>query len=149
MDELPGGYWGPNRQLHRAFELAALNGRDEEDLAAAIGSVPTLVTEVLSRCVRRIGEISPVHPRSRGNCSSPIGITCCFDCARRPSVTGYGRTCSVRGRIAVSMRPSTSRSRTCRSNNRGFRAPLHTITLTASEDDGLADRRHLPAAQRR
>jgi hypothetical protein len=63
VDELPGGYWDPNGQLHRAFELAALNGRDEEHLADAAGTQPpTLVTEVLSRRVRRIGDISPVSP---------------------------------------------------------------------------------------
>jgi hypothetical protein len=63
VGELPGGYWDTNGQLHRAFELAALNGRDEEHLAAATGQQPaTLVTELLSRCVRRIGDISPVSP---------------------------------------------------------------------------------------
>jgi hypothetical protein len=62
VDELPGGYWDPNGQLHRAFELAALNGRDEEHLAAAGAPPATLVTELLSRRVRRIGDISPVPP---------------------------------------------------------------------------------------
>ena len=63
MGELPGGYWDTNGQLHREFELAALNGRDEEELAAATAAQSaTVVTEVLSRCVRRIGDISPVSP---------------------------------------------------------------------------------------
>ncbi len=63
MGELPGGYWDTDGQLHREFELAALNGRDEEELAAATAAQSaTVVTEVLSRCVRRIGDISPVSP---------------------------------------------------------------------------------------
>jgi len=63
VDELPGGYWDASGQLHRAFDLAALNGRDEERLAATIETTSAgLVTEVLSRCVRRIGDITPVAP---------------------------------------------------------------------------------------
>ncbi|HEY2669690.1 MAG TPA: hypothetical protein VGJ07_04865, partial [Rugosimonospora sp.] len=47
--------------LHREFELAALTGREEELLAqAGRPQTATLVTEVLSRCVRRLGGISPV-----------------------------------------------------------------------------------------
>ncbi|MEV0293898.1 DUF6760 family protein [Nocardia sp. NPDC050710] len=61
MDELPGGYWDSDGRLHRGFELVPLTGRDEESLAGAIGARPaTFVTEVLSRCVGRIGAISPV-----------------------------------------------------------------------------------------
>ena len=47
--------------VHREFELSALTGREEELLAQAGHAQPaTLVTEVLSRCVLRLGGISPV-----------------------------------------------------------------------------------------
>ncbi|MFJ4245040.1 hypothetical protein ACIP17_31075 [Streptomyces iakyrus] len=60
---LPGGYWGVDGRLHREFELAALTGRDEELMARADGGASAaLVTEVLSRCVQRLGGISPVTP---------------------------------------------------------------------------------------
>jgi hypothetical protein len=63
MGVLPGGYWDATGRLHREFELAVLTGREEELLASARRpQTATLVTEVLSRCVRRIGEISPVPP---------------------------------------------------------------------------------------
>jgi hypothetical protein len=61
MGVLPGGYWDAAGRLHREFELATLTGREEELLAKArSGQSATLVTEVLSRCVRRLGDISPV-----------------------------------------------------------------------------------------
>lgn len=60
---LPGGYWDDTGRLHREFELAPLTGRDEETLVDSCRAPgAALVTEVLSRCVRRIGEISPVTP---------------------------------------------------------------------------------------
>ncbi|MEU1668406.1 hypothetical protein ABZ547_33470 [Streptomyces sparsogenes] len=60
---LPGGYWDGEGQLHRDFELAPLTGREEELLARGDrAESATLVTEVLSRCVRRLGGISPVPP---------------------------------------------------------------------------------------
>ncbi|GIH14154.1 T4 family baseplate hub assembly chaperone [Rugosimonospora africana] len=60
---LPGGYWDSTGRLHRDFELAALTGREEELLATAgRPQTATLVTEVLSRCVRRLGGIRPVPP---------------------------------------------------------------------------------------
>jgi hypothetical protein len=60
---LPGGYWDGTGQVHREFELSALTGREEELLAQAGQSQrATVVTEVLSRCVRRLGGISPVPP---------------------------------------------------------------------------------------
>lgn len=63
MGVLPGGYWDTTGRLHREFELATLTGREEELLAQARQpQTATLVTEVLSRCVRRLGEISPVPP---------------------------------------------------------------------------------------
>jgi hypothetical protein len=63
MGLLPGGYWDATGRLHREFELAILTGREEELLASTRSpQTATLVTEVLSRCVRRLGEISPVPP---------------------------------------------------------------------------------------
>jgi hypothetical protein len=63
MGVLPGGYWDATGRLHREFELATLTGREEELLASAgAPQTATLVTEVLSRCVSRLGEISPVTP---------------------------------------------------------------------------------------
>ncbi len=60
---LPGGYWDETGQVHREFELSVLTGREEELLARADRSRrAALVTEVLSRCVRRLGGISPVPP---------------------------------------------------------------------------------------
>jgi len=63
MGVLPGGYWDATGRLHREFELSVLTGREEE-LLTQVGrpESATLVTEVLSRCVRRLGEISPVPP---------------------------------------------------------------------------------------
>ncbi|MGW8374953.1 hypothetical protein [Streptomyces sp. ODS28] len=63
MGTLPGGYWDAAGDLHREYDLALLTGREEELLAAA-GARPSaaLVTEVLSRCVRRLGGIAPVPP---------------------------------------------------------------------------------------
>ncbi len=58
---LPGGWFDADGRLHRDFDLAVLTGREEELLAQARHPRPAaLVTEVLSRCVRRIGEVSPV-----------------------------------------------------------------------------------------
>lgn len=58
---LPGGYWDPAGRLHREFELVVLTGREEELLAQACRQeTASLVTTVLSRCVRRLGDISPV-----------------------------------------------------------------------------------------
>lgn len=59
---LPGGYVDPGGRLHREVELAPLCGRDEELLAAnpKKGGSASMVTAILSRCVRRIGEVAPV-----------------------------------------------------------------------------------------
>ena len=58
---LPGGYWDADGVLHREFELAVLTGREEELLAQTRGvESASLVTQVLSRGVRRVGTISPV-----------------------------------------------------------------------------------------
>jgi hypothetical protein len=58
---LPGGYWDSAGVLHREFELAMLTGREEELLAEARrDESASLVSAVLSRSVRRLGDISPV-----------------------------------------------------------------------------------------
>jgi hypothetical protein len=63
---LPGGYVDEEGVVHRRAELAPLSGREEELLAgnrlpnSASPESAALVTTVLSRCVRRIGDIAPV-----------------------------------------------------------------------------------------
>jgi hypothetical protein len=58
---LPGGYWDPDGTLHREFELVELTGREEELLAeSGRRESASLVSVVLSRCVRSIGRVSPV-----------------------------------------------------------------------------------------
>src|SRR5882672_1542210 len=58
---LPGGYWDADGVLHREFELAVLTGREEELLAQTRrAESASVVTQVLSRGVRRIGNVSPV-----------------------------------------------------------------------------------------
>ncbi len=58
---LPGGYWDRAGSLHREFELAVLTGREEELLTQAQRcETASLVTEVLTRCVRRLGTICPL-----------------------------------------------------------------------------------------
>ena len=57
---LPGGFFADD-VLHRDAELTELGGREEELLADASGaSTPRRVTEVLSRCVSRIGSVRPI-----------------------------------------------------------------------------------------
>jgi hypothetical protein len=58
---LPGGYIDNDGLLHQEAEAAPLCGREEEILAEGkTHSSAALVTTLLSRCVRRIGTISPV-----------------------------------------------------------------------------------------
>lgn len=57
---LPGGYRDAQGALHRAVELRPLLGREEELLATREGSGAERVTELLSRCVLRLGDICPV-----------------------------------------------------------------------------------------
>ncbi|MEU6667874.1 hypothetical protein [Streptomyces sp. NPDC046727] len=59
---LPGGYWDDEGRLHRQFELTAMTGREEELLVRRDTDSASLVTEVLSRCLRRLGSIAPVTP---------------------------------------------------------------------------------------
>lgn len=58
---LPGGYVDQAGVVHRDVELAPLSGREEALLAESNGRArPCLATAILSRCVRRIGTVSPV-----------------------------------------------------------------------------------------
>jgi len=58
---LPGGYVDAAGLVHRDGELVPLSGREEELLANSHApSSAALVTSILSRCVRRLGTISPV-----------------------------------------------------------------------------------------
>jgi hypothetical protein len=58
---LPGGLVDDEGTVHDDVDVRGLSGREEELLAAAGGAESaSLVTAVLSRCVRRIGEIRPV-----------------------------------------------------------------------------------------
>ena len=68
---LPGGYIDESGAVHRDVVLATLSGREEELLVSTAfepddrdaGAVSAhLVTEVLSRCVRSIGPVTPVTP---------------------------------------------------------------------------------------
>jgi len=58
---LPGGYVDEAGVLHRQVELTPLSGHEEELLAdrRSPGGA-ALVTVILSRCIRRLGSISPV-----------------------------------------------------------------------------------------
>ena len=65
MDEitclLPGGYVDEAGAVHRSVELNPLSGREEEFLAdSGKPASATHVTAILSRCIRRIGTISPI-----------------------------------------------------------------------------------------
>ena len=58
---LPGGYVDTDCELIREVELAPLNGRGEELIAAQQATAtPALLTVLLSRCVLRLGPVSPV-----------------------------------------------------------------------------------------
>jgi hypothetical protein len=58
---LPGGYQDHDGALHREVELAPLSGCEEECLAdCAPSTSTTFVTMLLTRCVRRLGTMSPM-----------------------------------------------------------------------------------------
>ena len=58
---LPGGYLDATGLQHRAVELVPLSGHEEELIAGRQEpSRAALVTRILSRCVQRIGAISPI-----------------------------------------------------------------------------------------
>jgi hypothetical protein len=59
--QLPGGYVSEDGILHREVELAVLSGREEELLAQRRNrESASLVTALLSRCVKRLGSIEPL-----------------------------------------------------------------------------------------
>ena len=61
IEELPGGYVDQTGIIHRTVELVPLTGREEEHLADHHNHVSaSLVTTLLSRCIQRIGTISPI-----------------------------------------------------------------------------------------
>lgn len=60
---LPVGYVDAQGLLHKQAELAPLTGREEELLAQEDRPAAGLVTELLSRCVKRIGAISDITPQ--------------------------------------------------------------------------------------
>jgi hypothetical protein len=59
---LPGGYLDDSGALHTEAELSPLTGRDEEFLASVAPEVCTasVVTELLARCLKRLGAIRDV-----------------------------------------------------------------------------------------
>ncbi|MCP4428743.1 MAG: hypothetical protein GY803_30020 [Chloroflexi bacterium] len=58
---LPGGYVDETGAVHRQAELTPLSGQEEAFLTGNQGQIRArLVTAVLSRCLRRLGTISPV-----------------------------------------------------------------------------------------
>ncbi|OPY74868.1 MAG: T4 bacteriophage base plate protein [Syntrophorhabdus sp. PtaU1.Bin153] len=60
--QLPGGYIDEDGTLHGEVEVAPLSGREEEFLAnKQVKGTAALVTTVLSRCVHRIGTMSPAN----------------------------------------------------------------------------------------
>jgi len=61
IEQLPGGYVDGTGRVYRSVELVPLTGREEECLAGHQNQVSaSLVTTLLSRCVRTIGTISPI-----------------------------------------------------------------------------------------
>lgn len=59
--KLPGGHFDSTGNVHLEAELVPLSGREEEYLANRQNKESaSLVTTILSRCVRRIGDIKPV-----------------------------------------------------------------------------------------
>jgi hypothetical protein len=61
IHNLPGGYVDTSGIIHREAEISPLSGTDEELLANHHkNESASLLTLILSRCVKRIGNISPV-----------------------------------------------------------------------------------------
>lgn len=60
MYTLPGGWVDPSGDVHREVVLSPLTGREEAILAGRSGHPAARVTEVLGRCIRRIGSLEPV-----------------------------------------------------------------------------------------
>lgn len=57
---LPGGWVDAQGDVHREVVFSALTGREEAVLADTKQNSVSQVTTVLSRCIRRIGNVSPV-----------------------------------------------------------------------------------------
>lgn len=57
---LPGGWVDATGVLHREVVFSALTGRDEALLADAARNRAAQITAVLTRCIQRIGTVSPV-----------------------------------------------------------------------------------------
>jgi hypothetical protein len=57
---LPGGWVDANGEVHREVVFSALTGREEALLADSQKNPVLQVTALLSRCIRRIGTVSPV-----------------------------------------------------------------------------------------
>jgi hypothetical protein len=58
---LPGGWWDASGHRHRAVEVRALTGHEEETLVRAEGAdTPAAVSAVLSACLVRLGDDAPV-----------------------------------------------------------------------------------------
>lgn len=60
--QLPAGWVDAQAGVHKQVALLPLTGREEELLASADYPAATLVTEVLSRCVKSIGPVDNVTP---------------------------------------------------------------------------------------
>lgn len=59
--ELPGGYWDTNGSCYRDIDIRALTGREEEILAGqGAESTASVITDIISRCLVRIGPISEI-----------------------------------------------------------------------------------------
>ncbi|MGA1870566.1 MAG: DUF6760 family protein [bacterium] len=66
--QLPGGYVDQEGVVHREIELRALSGREEEYLVTqGERESASLVTVILSRCIHRIGLLSPVSEKEARN----------------------------------------------------------------------------------
>lgn len=65
--QLPGGYVDSKGRIHCEAELIPLSGKDEECLAESqVKESASLITIMLSRCVRRIGDIESVTSEMTG-----------------------------------------------------------------------------------
>ena len=111
-----------------------------------------MVTEVLTRCVRRLGTFSPVPAEVVRGCLLPTVSTCCSGCAKRRSGTRVRANlicpwpdCGERVSIdfAIDELPVEESPDP---------APMYTMTLSAQaarRQRRPLPRDHLPAAQRR
>lgn len=65
---LPGGYADKEGAVHRDVDLIPLSGREEEFLVGNHGQgSASLVTTILTRCISRIGTISPISEETARN----------------------------------------------------------------------------------